>query len=285
MKNRNAVIALALILLALLVAWMTRRRADGDERTREAGPSGTGTETSRSDLEAEPAGWKNPGVPIAPAPKEAAALPGTIRGLVTDVLTGAPLANAEVHAKRTGPMLDEKDRSGFSATTDADGAYSMEVEPGEFRMNAGADTERLRIVLPAASGEIRGVVKDERGALVAGAQIVVTLMLRAHGPVHGVLAFRVDELDDYSANGGIAVELPSSTERIVATSDDRGEFLLKNLCVGNGCRVQVSVAHEGFRRRMLTLSSAGRVDVVLNHGDPEDVEGEDEEEVEEEEDR
>lgn len=199
-----------------------------------------------------------------------------ISGIVTDE-SGSPVPGATIlcpGAREWEDRYETADQTGrFKIVDPAQRCLWLAAwAPGHgwsgLRLN-GENTADLKVVLPAASAILRGAVRDEAGRPVAGARVVVTLLRRKTGPLNGVLAFDVEERTGIAGeSGGILVHLPAKTGGPLTTTDERGEFCLEGLCLGDGCAIELAVAAEGFLTKRLNLDAVRSLDLTLRAGDP-----------------
>ena len=217
----------------------------------------------------------------APVPEATLVLKATLgfAGIVTDVNT-LPVAGAFVFLDDAGWGKHRFEK------TAADGTFRIESPcgnctwiaawaPGHGWAGVNVDLKRgefLRIFLPGASGEIKGVVKNDEGQPVAGARVVVTFLRRRKGPVHGVLSFR-EESGSFSHRKGIGVWMPADARPGSATTNDQGEFVLKGLAIDDNLTAEIAVVKAGYCRMRQFVLTTELLEVSLTPGEGDDPGG------------
>jgi hypothetical protein len=185
---------------------------------------------------------------------------GGISGIVVDEETGAPIARASIGAmaKKPGPAAG-------NAITAADGRFTIDVDPGAFRLRAAAEGYAPETV-EVTVGE--SPVADTRIALSRGGQLRGKV-LDSHGrPAPGVRVAARAEADD-----GVSASVTSSVDGTFEFSTLRpGSYSLAAGSALSGFGILGGVT-PGAADVVLQLSPGGRIRVTASEGEETPVDG------------
>jgi hypothetical protein len=225
MRRRNLLIAAGAA--AILLAWVGWKLAGrGGDPSGEKGGAGSG----ESD-------------PDSPEARRMRSMggsgPGRVSGSVLDMADRKPVAGVDV---TFGNALGEA-----TATSGADGRYSLSLAPGSYRVLAvgdevlGAGQGRFELkpgqqvdgydLFVSRLAHLRGRVIDHRGAPVAGAHVTFTARMGGK-PIGSEQTAPVGEAtsDD---GGAFEIEVPSGDVKLIAEiGETRGEALVGGVIAG-----------------------------------------------------
>jgi hypothetical protein len=186
----------------------------------------------------------------------------TLSGVVVDRETEQPVAHAHVYATPTKP--DPSRPGGSGGETGEDGRFQLDVEPGDYRVSAFAESYgRLEAETSVASG----VASDVRLALVRGLTLQGRVVDGRGNGVGGLsIAAMAVGADGRPAGGGGAMSLPDGTfqisglqampHRLIARSDV-GMFGLRD-GVRPGDKDIVLILRRGGRVTIHVLGTDGQ---------------------------
>lgn len=154
-----------------------------------------------------------------------------ISGRVTRAATGAGIADAQIIVSLGGVEVD-------STTTGADGSYSMEIDPGTYRV----DCQAVGFVDQSRTGV----------TVLPNAHAIVNFSLAASAAVNGL----VTSAADGSPVSGAAVRLYSYTGGILlfsTTTDSDGNYALDRNIASGTFTIEVSKTGYATQARVVTL--------------------------------
>jgi hypothetical protein len=181
---------------------------------------------------------------------------GGISGIVVDDETEAPIARASVFAT----TIEPGGLGGGHATAGADGRFSLDVDPGEFRLRASAEgyaTDGVAVTV----GE--SPVSDVRLALTRGARLRGKVVGIHGGPAPGVWVMVREETDEGMGASG---ESSSLDGRFEFPSLRPGRYSLSGGSPLSGYGMLTGVS-PGDADVVLRLSPGGRIRVGVKAAD------------------
>jgi hypothetical protein len=150
----------------------------------------------------------------------------TISGTITDAATGLPVANAQVVAY-VRPAVGAEWGYYADITTDVDGSYSLEVEPGSFRVGAQAEYSQMVFYDGATSLESATDV-----TMVAGGSRTIDMAVPV-SPMDGSITGRItDGTNPLPGFAATAVRL-SDKASFSANAASDGSYTIANLPEGD----------------------------------------------------
>ena len=192
-----------------------------------------------------------------------------VRGVVTDS-AGDPVPGASIWAHRADDLWG----ANVVSTSDASGAFEFAPASGAWRVGAAASgagasqlqdlsgdpvhPRELRIELPGAGGDVRGVVRDERDRPLGGIELL-WLPAAEPGLQPWIGTLRSTESGYHRADGVFL----SGRVPMRATSDDAGRFLIEGAGPGEGELWIRTADRVPLRRPMTVVADMEPIEIVL----------------------
>jgi protocatechuate 3,4-dioxygenase beta subunit len=189
-----------------------------------------------------------------------------VTGVVIDRDTEEPIADAQLFA--TPASSERRDAPGGSATSAADGRFSMELDPGEYRLNSGAEGyARETTDLTVGSGgsaELR--ITLSRGGALSG-----RLVDGSGRPVGGMyISARSVEGGEMPRHGGSGSSLPDGSFQILTLPP--GTYTLVAQTATGTFAIRTGLS-PGQKDVTMTLRPGGQVQLLVRGPDGAPVEG------------
>ncbi|MEK7467854.1 MAG: sigma-70 family RNA polymerase sigma factor [Planctomycetota bacterium] len=199
-----------------------------------------------------------------------------ISGIVVDTeghpVSGACILLAEGDSSKVRLLVVQETRADaggrFSIPDAPSGTSAIVAAASGFGWTAAAPDvggASLTLVLPRATGILRGAIRDENGKLLPGVEVRVEGYFGQSAAGAGL----INTVDEHGGSwtspkpGEMSGVLPRELRMPFARTDEKGEFSLDAVCLSGGMMPHLSIEADGFRSKRIEATTSTFLEILL----------------------